>query len=197
VAQSDAAPAKAAAPARKRQRPKAGLWLTKARPPQTRNVPPKSGRDTRSNPPLTQKAGGSSGNGRDSDGRRLGVKMFGGQAAIRAISSCASGGTKWLAGRGVGIGRDHTIFGDIRRQGDVPARGSRAVPSFRSCALASSRRIKAVLQVNHQGTGGKSGPFAFPAVSASAGRRGLDFVPHCLHISRHAGHVTQEPDQTS
>ena len=57
-----------------------------------------------------KKAGGSSRNGRDSAGRRLGVKLFGGQAAIPGNIIVRQRGTKWWPGDGVGMGRDHTIF---------------------------------------------------------------------------------------
>ena len=57
-----------------------------------------------------KKAGGSSRNGRDSAGRRLGIKLFGGQAAIPGNIICRQRGTKWFPGTGVGMGVDHTIF---------------------------------------------------------------------------------------
>ena len=57
-----------------------------------------------------KKAGGSSRNGRDSAGRRLGVKLFGGQSAIAGNIIVRQRGTKWWPGEGVGIGKDHTIF---------------------------------------------------------------------------------------
>ncbi len=57
-----------------------------------------------------KKAGGSSRNGRDSAGRRLGVKLFGGQAAIPGNIIVRQRGTEWFPGLGVGMGRDHTIF---------------------------------------------------------------------------------------
>ena len=57
-----------------------------------------------------KKAGGSSRNGRDSDGRRLGVKKFGGEAVIPGNIIVRQRGTKWWPGTGVGMGRDHTIF---------------------------------------------------------------------------------------
>jgi large subunit ribosomal protein L27 len=57
-----------------------------------------------------KKAGGSSRNGRDSAGRRLGVKKFGGQAVVPGNIIVRQRGTKWWPGEGVGIGRDHTIF---------------------------------------------------------------------------------------
>jgi large subunit ribosomal protein L27 len=57
-----------------------------------------------------KKAGGSSRNGRDSDGRRLGVKLFGGQKAIPGNIIVRQRGTKFWPGNGVGLGKDHTIF---------------------------------------------------------------------------------------
>jgi large subunit ribosomal protein L27 len=57
-----------------------------------------------------KKAGGSSRNGRDSAGRRLGVKRFGGQEVLAGSFIVRQRGTKWRAGVGVGVGRDHTIF---------------------------------------------------------------------------------------
>lgn len=57
-----------------------------------------------------KKAGGSSRNGRDSKGRRLGVKKFGGEAVIPGNILVRQRGTKWRPGAGVGLGRDHTIF---------------------------------------------------------------------------------------
>ncbi|WP_375265049.1 50S ribosomal protein L27 [Planktotalea sp.] len=57
-----------------------------------------------------KKAGGSSRNGRDSAGRRLGVKLYGGQAAIAGNIIIRQRGTKFWPGEGVGLGKDHTIF---------------------------------------------------------------------------------------
>jgi len=57
-----------------------------------------------------KKAGGSSRNGRDSAGRRLGVKLYGGQAARPGAIIVRQRGTVWWPGAGVGMGRDHTIF---------------------------------------------------------------------------------------
>ena len=53
-----------------------------------------------------KKAGGSSRNGRDSAGRRLGVKLFGGQSAIAGNIIVRQRGTTWWAGDNVGMGRD-------------------------------------------------------------------------------------------
>ena len=60
-----------------------------------------------------KKAGGSSRNGRDSDGRRLGVKKYGGENVIAGNILVRQRGTKWHPGTGVGIGTDHTIFAKV------------------------------------------------------------------------------------
>ena len=57
-----------------------------------------------------KKAGGSSRNGRDSAGRRLGVKKFGGQECIAGNILVRQRGTKFYPGANVGIGKDHTLF---------------------------------------------------------------------------------------
>ena len=57
-----------------------------------------------------KKAGGSSRNGRDTEGRRLGVKKAGGQAVVAGNIIIRQRGTKVKPGRNVGLGRDHTIF---------------------------------------------------------------------------------------
>ena len=58
----------------------------------------------------TKKAGGSSKNGRDSAGRRLGIKKYGGEAVIPGNIIARQRGTKWHPGNNVGLGKDHTIF---------------------------------------------------------------------------------------
>jgi large subunit ribosomal protein L27 len=57
-----------------------------------------------------KKAGGSSRNGRDSAGRRLGVKKFGGESVVAGNILVRQRGTKFHPGAGVGLGRDHTLF---------------------------------------------------------------------------------------
>ena len=57
-----------------------------------------------------KKAGGSSRNGRDSRGRRLGVKKFGGEIVVPGNIIVRQRGTKFHAGSEVGMGRDHTLF---------------------------------------------------------------------------------------
>lgn len=60
-----------------------------------------------------KKAGGSSRNGRDSAGRRLGVKKYGSQSVIAGNIIVRQRGTKWHPGANVGMGKDHTIFAKI------------------------------------------------------------------------------------
>lgn len=57
-----------------------------------------------------KKAGGSSRNGRDSAGRRLGVKRFGGEAVLAGNIIVRQRGTQFKPGRNVGLGKDHTIY---------------------------------------------------------------------------------------
>ena len=63
-----------------------------------------------------KKAGGSSRNGRDTAGRRLGVKKFGGESVIAGNIIIRQRGTKMKPGRNVGLGKDHTIFALIDGQ---------------------------------------------------------------------------------
>ncbi|PKR60078.1 MULTISPECIES: 50S ribosomal protein L27 [Thalassospira] len=60
-----------------------------------------------------KKAGGSSRNGRDSEGRRLGVKKFGGQAVVAGNILVRQRGTKFHAGDNVGLAKDHTLFATV------------------------------------------------------------------------------------
>jgi large subunit ribosomal protein L27 len=73
-----------------------------------------------------KKAGGSSRNGRDSRGRRLGVKKFGGEIVIPGNILVRQRGTKFHAGDNVGIGRDHTLYalagGAVRFHGSLSGR---------------------------------------------------------------------------
>ncbi len=63
-----------------------------------------------------KKAGGSSRNGRDSIGRRLGVKKFGGEQVLAGNILVRQRGTKWYPGENVGMGKDHTLFALIEGQ---------------------------------------------------------------------------------
>ncbi|WP_411288048.1 50S ribosomal protein L27 [Phenylobacterium sp.] len=60
-----------------------------------------------------KKSGGSSRNGRDSAGRRLGVKKFGGEAVLAGNILVRQRGTTFYPGDNVGMGRDHTLFATI------------------------------------------------------------------------------------
>ncbi len=57
-----------------------------------------------------KKGGGSSRNGRDSESKRLGVKVYGGQPAIAGNIIVRQRGTHFRPGKGVGIGKDHTLY---------------------------------------------------------------------------------------
>lgn len=72
-----------------------------------------------------KKAGGSSRNGRDSAGRRLGLKMYGGEIVLAGNILARQRGTKWHAGRNVGMGKDHTLFAltDGKVQFNTKAKG--------------------------------------------------------------------------
>jgi large subunit ribosomal protein L27 len=85
-----------------------------------------------------KKAGGSSRNGRDSAGQRLGVKKFGGEMVIAGNIIIRQRGTKVNPGTNVGMGRDHTLF--ALNDGHVQfgkTRGGRAVVSVTPMAAAA------------------------------------------------------------
>ena len=63
-----------------------------------------------------KKAGGSSRNGRDTAGRRLGVKKYGGEAVLAGNILVRQRGTKFNPGENVGIGKDHTLFATVDGQ---------------------------------------------------------------------------------
>ncbi len=75
-----------------------------------------------------KKAGGSSRNGRDSAGRRLGIKKYGGEQVIPGNIILRQRGTKWHPGDNVGIGKDHTIFALV--EGKVAFRRGRGNRTF-------------------------------------------------------------------
>ncbi len=72
-----------------------------------------------------KKAGGSSRNGRDSEGRRLGVKKFGGESVIAGNIIVRQRGTKFHPGRHVGMGKDHTLFALVPGQVRFHSAGGR------------------------------------------------------------------------
>ena len=75
-----------------------------------------------------KKAGGSSRNGRDTEGRRLGVKKFGGEAVLAGNILVRQRGTKYHPGSNVGMGRDHTLFALV--EGRVVFQKKRADRTF-------------------------------------------------------------------
>jgi large subunit ribosomal protein L27 len=76
-----------------------------------------------------KKGGGSTGNGRDSNGQRLGVKTFGGQLVSAGSVILRQRGTKFYPGKNVGLGRDDTLF--AKADGKIEFSGSRVnvIPS--------------------------------------------------------------------
>jgi large subunit ribosomal protein L27 len=70
-----------------------------------------------------KKGGGSTGNGRDSQGQRLGVKTFGGQTVTAGSIIMRQRGTKFMPGRNVGLGRDDSLY--AKASGKVVFEGSR------------------------------------------------------------------------
>ena len=76
-----------------------------------------------------KKAGGSSRNGRDSAGRRLGVKKFGSQEVIAGNIIVRQRGTKWHPGVNVGMGKDHTLFALVEGRVAFGTRAGRAFVS--------------------------------------------------------------------
>ncbi|KAL0089170.1 ribosomal L27 protein-domain-containing protein [Phycomyces blakesleeanus] len=85
----------------------------------------------------SKKSGGSSRNGRDSAGRRLGVKKFGGQEVIPGNIIVRQRGTKFHAGDHVGMGKDHTLF--ALEPGYVRFYKDPAQPKRRCVGIAFSR----------------------------------------------------------
>ncbi len=87
-----------------------------------------------------KKAGGSSRNGRDSAGQRLGLKIFGGEAVLAGNIIARQRGTKWHPGRNVGLGKDHTLFAliDGKVEFQTKAKG-RIYVSIRSMTEAAAQ----------------------------------------------------------
>ena len=76
-----------------------------------------------------KKAGGSSRNGRDSAGRRLGVKKYGGERVIPGNIIVRQRGTKFHPGSNVGMGRDHTLFATVEGNVEFKTAGGRTYVS--------------------------------------------------------------------
>ena len=87
-----------------------------------------------------KKAGGSSRNGRDSAGQRLGVKLFGGQEISGGNIIVRQRGTKFWPGEGVGMGKDHTLF--ALRDGQVSFKTGYKRRTFVSVIAAMNPAVK-------------------------------------------------------
>lgn len=70
-----------------------------------------------------KKAGGSSRNGRDSKGRRLGIKAYGGEKVLAGNILARQRGTQWHPGANVGMGTDHTLFAKIEGRVEFRTKG--------------------------------------------------------------------------
>lgn len=91
-----------------------------------------------------KKAGGSVRNGRDSPGQRLGVKRYGGQTVLSGSIIVRQRGTKYIPGKNVGLGKDHTIFAMV--DGTVQftrTAGDRPVVNIIPAANESSAKVAA------------------------------------------------------
>jgi len=85
-----------------------------------------------------KKAGGSSRNGRDSEGRRLGVKKFGGEYVLAGNIVVRQRGTRWYPGENMGMGKDHTLFALIEgRVKFSKSKGNRAFVAVEPLAEAA------------------------------------------------------------
>ena len=84
-----------------------------------------------------KKAGGSSRNGRDTEGRRLGVKKYGGEAVVSGNIIIRQRGTRWKPGANVGLGKDHTIFALIDGHVSFEKKAERVHVSVKPLALAA------------------------------------------------------------
>jgi large subunit ribosomal protein L27 len=106
-----------------------------------------------------KKAGGSSRNGRDSAGRRLGLKSTGGEIVLAGNILARQRGTKWHAGRNVGTGKDHTLFAliDGKVQFATKAKGRTYVSVVPMTRLRPSKTVdKIEVRRSSSQTGGAS-----------------------------------------
>ena len=83
-----------------------------------------------------KKAGGSTKNGRDSESKRLGVKRFGGEQVLGGSIIVRQRGTRFKAGKNVGVGRDHTLFALVDGKVQFTERFSRKYVSIVAEAAA-------------------------------------------------------------
>ena len=103
-----------------------------------------------------KKAGGSSRNGRDSAGRRLGVKKYGGQSVIPGNIIARQRGNKFWPGEGVGMGKDHTLFAVV--EGNVKFHKGIKGRTFVSVCQWRRPPSKPTLTIAHQKGIGAAGP---------------------------------------
>ncbi len=89
-----------------------------------------------------KKAGGSSRNGRDSAGKRLGVKKYGGELVIPGNIIIRQRGTKWHPGRNVGMGRDFTIYATAEGHVRFRRSGRRAYISVDAVGAAQATTLE-------------------------------------------------------
>ncbi len=85
-----------------------------------------------------KKAGGSSRNGRDSKGKRLGIKAFGGERVIPGNIIARQRGTTWHPGLNVGMGTDHTLFAKVEGVVEFHDRSNRTFISVRPVAAEAA-----------------------------------------------------------
>src|SRR3954469_18861620 len=120
-----------------------------------------------------KKAGGSSRNGRDSAGRRLGVKKFGGESVIPGNIIVRQRGTEFHPGPNVGIGKDHTLFALV--EGHVKFRKSmlgRTYVSVQGVSVTEAETAESVPvaaeerrpSILHSGLGSSGGRFTVPPI---------------------------------
>jgi large subunit ribosomal protein L27 len=88
-----------------------------------------------------KKAGGSTRNGRDSNPKYLGVKMYGGQAVEAGNIIVRQRGTQFHPGAGVGLGRDHTLFALVDGTVEFSVKGAKSRRTVSVRQSSSSRRI--------------------------------------------------------
>ena len=86
-----------------------------------------------------KKGQGSSRNGRDSNPKMLGIKLYGGQAARPGSIICRQNGTKWLPGKNVGVGNDWTIYALVEGTVKFDRGGRRINVLPKTVAAAASR----------------------------------------------------------
>ena len=138
-----------------------------------------------------KKAGGSSRNGRDSPGKRLGVKKFGGERVIPGNIIIRQRGTRWHPGHNVGMGRDHTLFALV--EGQVRFGSGARRPRVRVGGPARGRRRIARPRSRQRGMARHS-PFLFDGSNpARRTMRFLDQAKIYVRVRRRRRRLRQLP----